>query len=119
MWAENPLNEMAEHNQEILKSLIFEFCLLQLFAGIFWYLIYRLFRKKITKARTVILINLLIYSFLNLYIIYQISNEKDLRVGGVTFAFEMYTYFWSLAYILILLMQYFIFSYLKRHKNNL
>lgn len=109
---------MEEHNQEIFKGLIFDFCLLQLFAGIFWYLIYRLFRK-FTKAKTIFLINLLIYSFLNLYIIYQISKEKDLRVGGVAFAFEMYTYFWSLAYILILLMQYFIFSYLKRHKNNL
>jgi len=110
---------MEEFNPEILKSLIFNFCLLQLFAGIFWYLIYRLFRKNFTKAKTIVLINLLIYSFLNLYIIYEISREKDLRVGGITFAFEIYTYFLSLAYIVILLMQYFVFSYFKRNKNNL
>jgi hypothetical protein len=41
--------------------------------------------------------------------IFEIYQESDLRIGGIGFAFEMYTLFLSIIFSFLLLIEYVIF----------
>ena len=98
------------YNQEIFISLITNFLLLQIVVSIIWFFIYRLFtRNLLKKGKIIFFSNIIIYLFLNFYMIFEIYQESDLRIGGISFAFEMYTLFLGIIFSFLLLIEYMIF----------
>jgi hypothetical protein len=98
------------YNQGIFISLMTNFLLLQIVVSIIWFFIYRLFtRNLLKKGKIIFFSNIIIYLFLNFYMIFEIYQESDLRIGGIGFAFEMYTLFLSIIFSFLLLIEYVIF----------
>ena len=52
---------------------------------------------------------------LNIYMIFEIYNEPDLRIGGISFVFEMYTLFLSIIFTFLLFVEYLIFYKIFKH----
>jgi hypothetical protein len=100
------------YNQEIFTSLLKEFLLLQLVVAIIVFLIYKLYVNGLRKGKQFFLVNLLVYITLNLCMIYQIYIEPDLRIGGISFAFEMYSLFLALLFIVFLLLEYVLLKFI-------
>ncbi|TDP60294.1 hypothetical protein BC748_1276 [Flavobacterium dankookense] len=67
---------------------------------------------NLKKGKVIFLVNVVIYSILNFYLIYQIFIEPDLRVGGISFAFEMYSLFLALLFIVVLLLEYVLLKFI-------
>ncbi len=104
------------HNQEIFISLMTNFLFLQIVISIIWFFIYRLFtRNLLKKGRIIFFSNVIIYLFLNSYIIFEIYKEPDLRIGGIGFVFEMYTLFLSVIFTFLFLIEYVIFYRIFKH----
>jgi len=98
------------YNQEIFATLMTNFLLLQVLVSITWFFIYRLFTRNILKKGKIIFFsNVIIYMILNSYMIFEIYQESDLRIGGISFVFEMYTLFLSIFFSFLLLIEYVIF----------
>ena len=77
-------------NREIFTILITNFLLVQIVVSIIWFFIYRLFTRNILKkGRIIFFSNIIIYLFLNSYMVFEIYQESDLRIGGIGFAFEL------------------------------
>jgi len=97
-------------NREIFINLMNNFLILQIVVSIIWFFIYRLFTRNILKKGKIIFFsNVIIYLFLNSYMIFEIYQESDLRIGGIGFVFEMYTLFLSIFFSFLLLIEYVIF----------
>jgi len=87
-------------NREIFINLMNNFLILQIVVSIIWFFIYRLFTRNILKKGKIIFFsNVIIYLFLNSYMIFEIYQESDLRIGGIGFVFEMYTLFLSIFFL--------------------
>ncbi len=68
--------------------------------------------NNLKNGKVTFLVNVVIYSILNFYLIYQIFIEPDLRVGGISFAFEMGVFFLALVFIVVLLLEYVLLKYI-------
>jgi|JI8StandDraft_2_1071088.scaffolds.fasta_scaffold163994_1 hypothetical protein len=99
------------YNQEIFASLIKEFLFLQLVVAIVIFFVYKLYANGLRNGKQILLVNILVYIALNLCMIYQIYTEPDLRIGGISFAFEMYSLFLALLLIIILLLEYVLLKF--------
>ena len=99
------------YNQEIFTSLMKEFLLLQFVVVLITFFIYKFYIDNLKKGKVIFLVNVVIYSILNFYLIYQIFIEPDLRVGGISFAFEMGVYFLALLFIIVLLLEYLLLKF--------
>lgn len=100
------------YNQEIFASLMKEFLFLQLVVAIIIFFMYKLYANGLRKGKLILLVNVLVYISLNLCMVYQIYNEPDLRIGGISFAFEMYSLFLSLLFIVALLLEYVLLKFI-------
>ncbi len=100
------------YNQEIFTSLMKEFLFLQLIGAIIVFFIYKLYVNGLKKGKHFFLANLLVYITLNLCMIYQIYIEPDLRIGGISFAFEIGIFFLALFFIVVLLLEYVLLKFI-------
>lgn len=73
-----------------LQRLLLEYAFVQILALAIWFLIYRqLWRLKSALAIIILIIHSGVYIWLNYLNISELLIQPDLRIGGITFAFEM------------------------------
>jgi len=100
------------YNQEIFTSLVKEFLFLQVVVAVITFFIYKLYINNLKKGKVIFLVNVLVYIALNFCMVYQIYIEPDLRIGGISFAFEMYSLFLALLFIIVLLLEYVLLKFI-------
>lgn len=90
-------------NQEILSKVLIQFAALQIILSFAWYFAFKLLGKLNRKFALVFFYsNLSLYLLINLKMIIDLFNQPDLRIGGITFAFEMITLIYSFSHVALL-----------------
>lgn len=102
------------HNHRIFVSLIKDTFLLQSVVAVIWFFIYKLYKYDIKKGKLIFLINVLIYIFCVAYLINDLYTYPDLRVGGVSFAYEIGLLALSIIATFLVVVEYFIIKLIIR-----
>jgi hypothetical protein len=106
------------YNHRIFVSLIKDTLLLQLVVAAIWFFIYKLYKYDVRNGKLIFLINVVIYIFCVAYLINDLYNYPDLRVGVLGFGCAMGILALSLIATFLLVVEYFIIKLIIRTFKN-